>query len=304
VPLEKMANDSTKDPTATRYDGEPPVYNHDPVQVASLGTYVGIISQAAVAQVQPQSKVYYYITDHLGTPMKMTNESGAVVWSADYRPFGELAISNGTAANNFRFPGQYHDLETGLHYNYQRYYQAKAGRYVTPDPIGQVGGITLFLYSQGNPIMWADPFGLASYRVYWSLESVGVAGMGAGKIEGLVISMHKNKEGLYDAVEFEGLLGGVSVGLPIGATFLNTEVFEDPCEEADVRRVQGLSWLLSGSAAFHKDGVSGGAYRFGGLTGTDENVSRTEGFDFSVDYLGGYVWTKGPVRHLQRPELR
>jgi uncharacterized protein RhaS with RHS repeats len=60
------------------------------VQVASLGTYVGILSQAAVAQVQPQSKVFYFITDHLGTPMKMTDESGAVVWSADYRPFGEL----------------------------------------------------------------------------------------------------------------------------------------------------------------------------------------------------------------------
>jgi len=115
--------------------------------------------------------------------------------------------------------------------------------------------------------------------------------------------MQKNKEGLYDAIEFEGLLGGVSVGLPIGATFLNTEIFEDSCEESDVKRVQGLSWLLSGSAAFHKDGFSGGAYRFGQLRGIEENISKAEGYDFAVDYLGGYIWTKGPVRNVQYPEL-
>ncbi|MDD5204279.1 MAG: RHS domain-containing protein, partial [Desulfobacterales bacterium] len=89
-------------------------FNHEPVQVASHGTYIGILSQATVAQIQ-QPKVYYFITDHLGTPMKMTDESGAVVWSADHRPFGELSVSNATVANKFRFPGQYYDSETGLH---------------------------------------------------------------------------------------------------------------------------------------------------------------------------------------------
>ncbi len=163
--LEKLADMATNNPTAARYDGEPPIYNHDPVQVASLGTYVGILSQSAVAQVQPQSKVYYFITDHLGTPMKMTDESGAVVWSADYRPFGEVAMNNGTALNNFRFPGQYHDLETGLHYNYHRFYQPKTGRYVTPDPIGLAGGTNPFVYVTNNPINSEDPNGLAAF--FW-----------------------------------------------------------------------------------------------------------------------------------------
>jgi len=160
VVLEKLADMSTNNPTAARYDGEPPVYNHDSVQVASLGTYVGIISQAAVAQVQPQSKVYYYITDHLGTPMKMTDESGAVVWSADYRPFGELSLSNATVENKFRFPGQYYDSETEFHYNYHRYYQSKMGRYLTSDPIGQMGGIGLYSYVSNNSINFVDLFGL------------------------------------------------------------------------------------------------------------------------------------------------
>ena len=40
------------------------------------------------------------------------------------------------------YPGQYYDPETGLHYNYFRYYNPQTGRYITPDPIGLEGGGT------------------------------------------------------------------------------------------------------------------------------------------------------------------
>jgi len=151
VPLEQLADISTNNLNSTRYDGEPPIFNHEPVQVASIGTCIGILAQASVAQVQ-ESKVYYFVTDHLGTPMKMTDESGAVVWSADYRPFGELSVSDATIENKFRFPGQYYDLETELHYNYHRYYQPKVGRYVTPDPTGVPAGPNLFEYAENDPV--------------------------------------------------------------------------------------------------------------------------------------------------------
>ena len=62
--------------------------------------------------------------------------------------------------NNFRLPGQYFDEETGFHYNYHRYYDPGTGRYLTPDPIGQEGGINLFLYAMNNPINAIDPLGL------------------------------------------------------------------------------------------------------------------------------------------------
>jgi RHS repeat-associated protein len=58
------------------------------------------------------------------------------------------------------YPGQYYDPETGLHYNYFRYYNPQTGRYITPDPIGLEGGINLFVYVQGNPINRIDPLGL------------------------------------------------------------------------------------------------------------------------------------------------
>jgi RHS repeat-associated protein len=62
------------------------------------------------------------------------------------------------------YAGQYYDQETGLHYNYHRYYDPKIGRYLTPDPIGLLGGINLYTYVLNNPINAIDPWGLDSLR--------------------------------------------------------------------------------------------------------------------------------------------
>ncbi|MFZ5392094.1 MAG: RHS repeat domain-containing protein, partial [Patescibacteria group bacterium] len=82
------------------------------------------------------SEYYFYQNDHLGTPQKMTTISGAVVWSAKYSSFGKAEIDPAsTVTNNLRFPGQYYDQETTLHYNHHRYYDSSFGRYMTTDPI-------------------------------------------------------------------------------------------------------------------------------------------------------------------------
>lgn len=59
-----------------------------------------------------------------------------------------------------RFPGQYYDKETGLHYNYHRYYDPTSGRYLRPDPLGLPAGINLYVYAINNPIRRYDFFGL------------------------------------------------------------------------------------------------------------------------------------------------
>jgi RHS repeat-associated protein len=115
---------------------------------------------------QPMAKIegtntYYYHNDHLGTPQKMTDASGTVVWSADYKPFGEVTFTVSTITNNLRFPGQYFDAETGLNYNLNRDYNQIIGRYIEADPIGQVGGINLYSYVNSRPTVKFDLLGLS-----------------------------------------------------------------------------------------------------------------------------------------------
>jgi len=57
-------------------------------------------------------------------------------------------------------PGQYVDAESGLFYNWNRYYNPAIGRYISSDPIGIDGGLNTFLYAEASPVMYADPEGL------------------------------------------------------------------------------------------------------------------------------------------------
>ncbi|KAF0219658.1 MAG: YD repeat [Geobacteraceae bacterium] len=148
------------------------IFHYSLGQLIAESNSVGAITAEYVyLNGQPLAKIegtniYYYHNDHLGTPQKMTDNTGAVVWSAEYKPFGEAIIDlSSTTMNNLRFPGQYFDEETGLNYNYFRNYNPMIGRYIEADPIGiKRGENHLFVYVQNNPINWIDPEGLARSR--------------------------------------------------------------------------------------------------------------------------------------------
>ena len=62
--------------------------------------------------------------------------------------------------NPLRLQGQYADIETGLHFNRQRYYDASLGAFITQDPLRLGAGINLYAYAP-NPYAWIDPYGLS-----------------------------------------------------------------------------------------------------------------------------------------------
>ena len=86
---------------------------------------------------------------------------------------------------NFRFPGQYYDQETGLHYDYFSYYDPRMGRYLTPDPSHSIKprGATIpyllpyllntpqefnsYIYCLNDPINGFDYLGLKYWARVW-----------------------------------------------------------------------------------------------------------------------------------------
>ncbi|MCP5056237.1 MAG: RHS repeat-associated core domain-containing protein, partial [bacterium] len=85
----------------------------------------------------------------------------ASVWRQSHESFGTAAVDpTSTVALNTRFPGQYADGETGLHYNRFRYFSPATGRYINADPIGQLGGANTFSYAWLGPTVAIDPAGL------------------------------------------------------------------------------------------------------------------------------------------------
>ncbi|WP_200626168.1 RHS repeat-associated core domain-containing protein, partial [Pseudomonas sp. LAM2023] len=119
-------------------------------------------------EVKPQAfdAIAWYQCDHLGTPMELTDEHGHIAWAGQYKAWGEVKEERSDWAkqhglsNPIRFQGQYHDHETGLHYNRYRYYDPMVGRFIGEDPVSYAGGLNLFAYAP-NPIEWYDPLGLA-----------------------------------------------------------------------------------------------------------------------------------------------
>ncbi|MEX2507294.1 MAG: RHS repeat-associated core domain-containing protein, partial [Pseudohongiellaceae bacterium] len=104
---------------------------------------------------------YFVHNDHLGTPQKITDASQNVVWAGSYEPFGEVSETVATIDNNIRFPGQYEDEESRLHYNYFRDYDPTMGRYIESDPLGLSDGLDTYSYAWQNPLSFIDPEGTA-----------------------------------------------------------------------------------------------------------------------------------------------
>ncbi len=117
---------------------------------------------APIAKVEGDKR-YGIVTDHLGTPTVMFDEAGEIAWRAQLDLYGVARTDVMKAHCPWRWPGQYEDEETGLYYNRFRYYDPDAGRYISQDPIGLLGGLAPFHYVR-DPNSIIDPLGLAGLQ--------------------------------------------------------------------------------------------------------------------------------------------
>jgi len=101
---------------------------------------------------------YFVRSDHIGRPAFATDVTGAIVWSASYKPFGEVDASTGVPMN-LRFPGQWFSAESNLYQNWMRDYDPTTDRYIEADPLGLVDGASVYGYAQQSPNRYVDPRG-------------------------------------------------------------------------------------------------------------------------------------------------
>ena len=91
----------------------------------------------------------------------MFNQAGEAAWRQQTNLWSEnIAEQPAQTDCDIRFQGQWFDEESGLHYNFHRYYDPQTGRYISNDPIGLEGASNTYAYVS-NPLTWIDPFGLA-----------------------------------------------------------------------------------------------------------------------------------------------
>ncbi|MFI6771042.1 RHS repeat-associated core domain-containing protein [Streptomyces sp. NPDC050355] len=126
---------------------------------------------ANAPQHEVDQRFFAIVTDLVGAPTELLDESGNIAGRTRTTLWGTSTWAATSVAHTpLRFPGQYFDPETGLHYNFHRYYDPEVARYTTPDPLGLAAAPNPATYVH-NPHTWTDPLGLApAYRNFYSVQ--------------------------------------------------------------------------------------------------------------------------------------
>lgn len=187
-----------------RVEGADPLVHQD----QASGLRAMLMAQGLVLPAEPVAKppearrISWYLTDHLGTPALLMDLEGQVRWQADPAAWEAVRRESGDVVQPLRYPGQYLDAETGLHYNRYRYYDPALGRYLTQDPIGLAGGWNPYRYVD-SPLQAIDPLGLRDIiAAVWEreLSSTSVGHVYLGELDGSTISSNfPNPHGMNGA---------------------------------------------------------------------------------------------------------
>jgi len=110
----------------------------------------------------------YIHTDGQNSTTATTDQNGNLINTNQYTPYG---ITESTNTNHFQYTGR-QKINDSLYYYRARFYDPKAGRFISEDPIGLRGGdVNFYGYVLGDPVNFIDPLGL-----YWGINQSYVQG--------------------------------------------------------------------------------------------------------------------------------
>ncbi|MEU2223331.1 DUF6531 domain-containing protein [Streptomyces sp. NPDC018347] len=163
-----LAEQTVPDGRVTTWDHAPgthrPVAQTDHLPHDTSGNTSFLTRLAEESDCGPAPRLYAVVTDFLGTPMELVSGAGDLVWQRRTTLWGTgfppPEPDTDSVDCPLRFPGQYADDETGLHYNLHRYYDPETARYISPDPLGLAPSSNPHAYVV-NALGWTDPLGLA-----------------------------------------------------------------------------------------------------------------------------------------------
>ena len=118
------------------------------------------IDEPLAADIHQEGRIYYH-ADALGSIVALTDNHGQKVQNYEYDAFGNMKNQGKRINQPFTYTAREYDAETGLYYYRARYYDPKAGRFITRDPISFAGGdVNFYAYVANNPVNFIDPEGL------------------------------------------------------------------------------------------------------------------------------------------------
>lgn len=102
------------------------------------------------------------------------SESGAIVASYTYGPFGEVNLFSGPMVDqfSFRFMTKRYDAALGLYDFGSRWYSPALHRWLNRDPLGEDGGLNLYVFCENDPINKYDPNGCIPLDTVWDLGNI------------------------------------------------------------------------------------------------------------------------------------
>jgi RHS repeat-associated protein len=268
--------------------------------------------------------VSYYQFDGLGSTRLLTDATGMITDTYDFDAFGNQVARTGTTANEFLFTGQQYDANIDFYHLRARYYQPTTGRFISTDPYAgdpyAPMSLHKYLYAANDPVNKSDPSG-KDWSFGSSMAAIGLS-MTVLSIGVLIVQQFVSKKGQYDyqgeatyisggdvfgggimevkltSESYQGkkytgmfsiLFVGVTFGAPVGKTSFpfkvhTGQVFGVP----DLKRMEGDTWLLSGTIAVGAGPTLGVMVMGDGISDLVDFSGFVSGIDVSLDGFIGY----------------